>query len=69
MHVLRGSMNGSWGEQIASNPAAGFALNKVYTADFEGKGWVPGHCSVIAFISDAETREVLHVAKSGEIGL
>jgi hypothetical protein len=28
---------------------------------------LPEHCSVIAFISDAETKEVLHVAKSSEI--
>ncbi len=69
MHMLRGSLNGSWGEGVATNPAAAATLNRTYTCDFKGKGWVPGHCSVIAFISDAETREVLQAAKSDEIGL
>ena len=62
-HVLRGSMNTSFGEQIASNPTANSIINKSYTMDFTGKDWVPANCAVIAFISDADTKEVLHVAK------
>ena len=64
MHILRGSINGTYGEQIAASPAANAIVSKTYSFDFNTKTWVPGHCSVIAFISDAATSEVLHVAKS-----
>jgi hypothetical protein len=64
MHMLRGSLNGSWGEQIAENPGANEIFSKPYSFDFSTESWVPKHCSVIAFISDAGTREVLHVMKS-----
>jgi hypothetical protein len=67
MHVLRGSLNGSFGEEIANNPTPTALITKSYSFDFTDKSWVPAHCSVIAFISDAGTKEVLHVAKSGEL--
>jgi len=67
MHLLRGSLNGSFGEEIASNPAAGLLVTKEFSFDFTPVSWVPAHCSIIAFISDATTREVLHVMKSHEL--
>jgi hypothetical protein len=67
MHMLRGSLNGSFGELIATNPATDAVFSKSYSLDFDDVTWLPEHCSVIAFISDAETKEVLHVAKSSEI--
>jgi hypothetical protein len=67
MHMLRGSLNGSFGEEIAVNPASDMIVSKSYTFDFTPVSWVPEHCSVIAFISDADTKEVLHVVKSTEL--
>ena len=67
MHVLRGSLTGSFGDEIAVNPLADGFISKSYSFDFTPKSWVPSHCSVIAFITDADTKEVLHVAKSDEI--
>ena len=64
MHILRGSVNGTFGEEIAISPASNAVVSKNYSFDFTDKSWIPGHCSVIAFISDATTKEVLHVAKS-----
>ena len=64
MHMLRGSLNGSFGEEIVVNPASGLVITKNYPVDFTGKSWVPAHCNVIAFISNEDTKEVLHVAKS-----
>ena len=64
MHLLRGSLNGTYGEEVANNPAINAVVSKNYSIDFTGKEWIPGHCSIIAFIMDANTREVLHVAKS-----
>ena len=72
MHMLRGSMklNGTespFGDEIATNPSVNNLISKTYTCDFNGKNWVPAHCTVIAFISNAATNEVLHVAKSSYI--
>ena len=67
MHMLRGGLNGSFGEEIAVNPASDFLASRSFSFDFSPTSWVPGHCSVIAFISDADTREVLHVAKSADL--
>lgn len=64
MHVLRGSLNGSFGEQIASNPQTSEYISKQYSFDFSTKPWVPANCSVIAFISDVDSKEVFHVMKS-----
>jgi hypothetical protein len=64
--VLRGSLNGSWGEEIAENPAEGTLVTRSYSLDMSGNTWDPAHCSVIAFISNSGTKEVLHVAKSKE---
>ena len=67
MHLLRGSLTGSFGDEIAVNPLADGFISKSYSFDFTPKSWVPSHCSVIAFITDADTKEVLHVAKSHEL--
>ena len=67
MHMLRGSINGSFGEEIAANPAVNMLVSKSFSFDFSDKTWVPSHCSVIAFIADADTKEVLHVVKSDDL--
>jgi hypothetical protein len=64
MHILRGSVNGTYGEEIAVNPAVNAVFTKNYSFDFSPKPWVPGHCSVLAFILDANSKEVLHVGKA-----
>jgi hypothetical protein len=66
MHMLRGAVNGSFGEQIAVNVSANDLISKTYTVDFKDREWVPAHCSILAFISDEKTKEILHVAK-GEV--
>lgn len=63
MHMLRGSVNGSFGEQLAVSPSANNIFSKSYTINFTDKDWVPNHCSILAFISDDKTREILHAAK------
>ncbi len=64
MHMLRGSINGSFGEQIAATADVNTLVTKNYTFAFGTKTWNPAHCSLIAFISDADTKEVLHVIKT-----
>lgn len=64
MHMLRGSLNGTFGEEIATDPAANALFSKLYSNNLADKPWVFSNCSVLAFISDDNTKEVLHVAKS-----
>ncbi len=63
MHILRGSVNGTFGEVVSADPVVNTLASKSYNFDFSTKNWVPGHCSIIAFIMDAGTKEVLHVIK------
>jgi hypothetical protein len=67
MHLLRGSLTGSFGDEIVASPASGVLISKSYSFDFTPTTWVPEHCSVIAFITDADTKEVLQVTKSTEL--
>jgi hypothetical protein len=67
MHMLRGSLNGTFGEEITVNPQSGNILTKTYSFPFTGTDFKVAHCNVIAFISDGDTKEVLHVAKSSDI--
>lgn len=65
MHMLRDTKGGTFGDEISVNPVpSGNVINKSYSFDFNAKPWIVNHCSVIAFISDSETKEILHVAKS-----
>jgi hypothetical protein len=65
MHMLRDTKGGNFGDEIAVNPAAsGNVITKSYSFDFNGKPWVANHCNVVAFISDGDTKEILHVSKS-----
>ncbi len=64
MEVLRGSLNGSWGEQIGTDVTVNSAICKSYVFDFNNQpAWIPKHCSILAFIMDADTREIYHAAK------
>lgn len=67
MHVLRGSLNGSFGEPIANSPKAKEYISKTYSFDFSPKTWIPKNCSVIAFIAETNSKEVLHVVKAAVI--
>lgn len=59
-HVLRGMFNGTWGKLIESPEA-----NKIYTFDYDDFGvrgdWNAENMSVVAFIYNQETKEVIQV--------
>lgn len=65
-HVLRGSMNGTYGTLLSENGGAvnGESLLKSYQLDYSGKNWNIANCSVIAILMDATTKEVLQVEQS-----
>ncbi len=64
MHMLRGSVNGSWGEDVkAGEAAAGEAITKSYSNFAISSNFNDKHLYIIAFVYDATTKEVLQVEK------
>lgn len=65
-HVLRGSMNGTWGECL--NPGnAQISESDTYTKNYSihlGQDWNPDNCSIVAFIYDQDSKEVLQAEES-----
>ena len=64
-HVLRGSINGTYGSQLTMDGTVqkGESYTKSYDLDCSGKTWNLDNCSVIAILTDATTREVIQVEK------
>ena len=64
-HVLRGSLNGTYGTFISENGTV--SVDTGYTKSYQlvcaDKPWNFARCSVIAILMDATTREVLQVEK------
>jgi hypothetical protein len=61
MDILRGSMNGSWGEALTSSIDTTAILSKTYTFALKSE-WKAKHCKVIAFVANASTYEILHAS-------
>ncbi len=56
-HVLRGAISSKEGDDLASTPPGGSAfVSYTYTLPPE---WVPARCSIIAFVFDGATYEVI----------
>jgi len=59
MHVLRGSMNGTWGENLISgNPVVGQKYTKSYSITLDN-AWDDKHCSVVAFVYYELSEEII----------
>jgi len=65
-HVLRGAINGSWGEILnnGGNVDPGADYLKTYSQVFSND-WIPEDCHVVAFVYNEETKEVLQVEELG----
>ena len=58
-HVLRGSINGTFGEALNTSPVnSSSTFTKTYTKVLNA-AWKENHCAVVAFIYDDTTKEVL----------
>ncbi|MEN8224364.1 MAG: Omp28 family outer membrane lipoprotein [Bacteroidota bacterium] len=57
-HVLRKSLNGSWGDFLADEPANGSIMTKDYSITLSND-WNEENVAVIALILDANTYEVI----------
>ena len=59
-NVLRGSINGDWGENLTGAVESGKDYQKSYTIQF-ADDWVPEDCRVVAFVYNEATKEVIQV--------
>ena len=60
-HVLRGSFNGTWGEEIATGDvAAGTSENRTYSMVLPAE-WVDSRCAVVAYVYETSSLEVVQV--------
>lgn len=65
-HVLRASVNGTWGEQVSATPvAAGTKIQKQLQYTFPAnKDWKPENCHLVLFVhryNNPDTKEVIQV--------
>jgi hypothetical protein len=58
-HVLRTNVSEPMGNQIASNPAAGFSTTTSFTIPLKST-WTPTNMTVIGYLVDTDTHEVLN---------
>ncbi|HCB63204.1 MAG: hypothetical protein A2W93_11465 [Bacteroidetes bacterium GWF2_43_63] len=60
MHVLRGSMNGTWGDTLtAAGVTAGSQVSKPLSYTITNGTWNKDHMHIVVFIYDAVTLEVI----------
>ena len=62
MDVLRGSVNGTWGEELSSAVDTAVTYHKTYSVELD-EAWTPEHCHVVAFVANAGTREIIQAEK------
>lgn len=63
-HVLRGSVNGSWGEALPSTSYTEGASETISFSNFQlGDDWVAKNLSIVAFVYNNETKKVIQVNK------
>jgi len=60
MHMLRGSMNGDWGEVIIENPVIDNEIEMTYSITFDAE-WVPKNCHVVAFVFAEDLKTIIQV--------
>jgi len=61
-HVLRGSLNGAWGENVSASGEVevGTKYEKSYVHTFP-TDWIPEDCQIVAFVYNEESKEVYQV--------
>ena len=66
-HVLRDAINGTWGDTVATGTiATGYTKTLSYTYTVNDV-WDAKHCSIIAFVYDDATKEILQVEQENII--
>jgi hypothetical protein len=65
-HMLRGSMNGTWGDLVGTNGTAvgGAKLTNNYSYTLPAE-WNADNCAVVAFVYNTETLQVVQAEENG----
>lgn len=59
-HVLRAGFNGTWGDTLSTGLAnAGQAFTNNYQMAIDTSAWNPENLSIVAFVYDADSKEVI----------
>jgi hypothetical protein len=58
MHVMRGSLNGTWGEKISGTTSMNNTVTMQYDNFQMDTSFVPVHCKVVVFAYDSASYEI-----------
>ena len=65
MHMLRGSLNGDWGEPLTTDDPVEVEKDYTNTITYTfPEEWIPEQCHVVAFIYSSETMTILQVEEA-----
>lgn len=65
MHMLRGSLNGDWGEQLTTDDPVEVEKDYVTSISYTfPEEWIPKDCHVVAFIYSNQTKTILQVEEA-----
>jgi hypothetical protein len=65
MHMLRGSLNGDWGEMLTTDDPVEIEKDYAHTITYTfPEEWIPEHCHVVAFIYSNQTKTILQVEEA-----
>lgn len=59
MHVLRGSMNGTWGEELTTTASSGSSIDKTISYTLPASDWNVDNMHIVVFIYNQTTGEVI----------
>lgn len=64
-HVLRGTLNGNYGVRLTNDGlvAKGDTYLKGYQVSLRDKDWVASNCSIVAYLIDMETKEIIQATE------
>ncbi len=57
-HILRSSLNGTWGDLLVDQPTAGTIMTKDYSLTLNN-AWDENNIGIIAYVLDANTNEII----------
>lgn len=66
MDVLRGTVNGTWGEELTASVDTSTVYEKSYTITLN-TAWTEKNCHVVAFVSKSDTKAIIQASKKAVI--
>ncbi len=64
MHVLRGTVNGTWGDVLSNTSVNANSLKDNKYATILDQKWTPKNCNIVAFVYDSITEEIIQAAET-----